>query len=826
MSSHTGNRDRSLKLTASAACIAAVLAGAGPVFAQDATTHADGAPGGEIIVTASRRSESVAKLPFNISAYGGDQLKQGNITSVTALTQQVPNFQIQDGGARAAAASIPIIRGLNASTQSSLSARYFQSPVGFYSDNAPITGNFPLFDVDRVEVLRGPQGTLYGAGSLSGAVRIVPTKPDTSGISGYVTGSGGLISHSDDKNYSVGGAVNLPLGSDFAIRISGRHEYEGGFIDQFDIFKRENDDYRSGKPLLADPADVANSPAVFFNKKDANIARTTSFRLAALWKPSDATKVELSYTHAFTKGNGGPLDNSYFAGGSFPIDPRQTIGATGEYERSLPMLEPFNRRTQLASLDISHDLGFATLSTTVALGHTKAQSVADQTVALLGTGYGVYYTGSPANPRAVVPVENRDKDRNLSEEIRLVSNGTGPVSFIAGLYFQQEHKNVDVFVLAPGAGEQSAAAHDGSLVPMALGGTYVLTEADGVSYSQFTDQQFRDYSAYGEISWQATDKLKLTGGARVFHQTFRQRFQGYSTFFFFGLDELQKSSVTSQIFKASASYQLGDRMQTYFTWSQGFRRGGANSFPLSGPVLEPASLLVYTPDKTNNFELGVKGNLGSIFIAADVFYINWKNPQIDLLTPYNLTNAVINGSEATSKGFEIEASGPLGDTGLSFNAGLAYAHSRLSKDFGLPAGDGLGGIVPNAIQGRKGDRVPGAPDWSGSFTLSYKADVGTKQKVGASVGVDFRSSILNGLESASASRPTRPAPAYAMLRASLSYSLDDWTVELYGTNLADKHVIIARAQRSASSFTRLGDWGESDIVARPREVGLRLTRAF
>lgn len=310
--------------SASAAAIVAAAMAIQPASAQETSepqSDQSAAGGsGEIVVTASRRSETVAKLPFNISAYGGDQLAKGNITSVAALTQQVPNFTIQNGGARSQASAIPIIRGINASQQQSLSSRYFQSPVGFYLDNSPITGGFPLFDVQRVEVLRGPQGTLYGAGALSGAVRIVPVKPSFDGVSGMTTGSITDVSHSGKYGYDLGTALNVPLGENFAIRAHVRHAYEAGFIDQKNIFKRENDDYRFGAPVLANPGDVGASPGVLFDKDDVNYARTTSFRVDALWEPSAETKIDLAYNFAYTKGNGGPGDNPAYEGGAFPIE--------------------------------------------------------------------------------------------------------------------------------------------------------------------------------------------------------------------------------------------------------------------------------------------------------------------------------------------------------------------------------------------------------------------------------------------------------------------------------------------------------------------------
>jgi len=791
-----------------------------PVAADDPATV------GEVVVTASRRAETVSKLPFNISAYGGQQLERANVTNVAALTRQVPNFTIQDNGPRTAASAIPIIRGLNASTPTVAAARYFQSPVGFYLGNAPLTGAFPLFDVQRIEVLRGPQGTLYGAGSLSGAVRIVPVDPKLDAFTGFVSASAGALAHAGKASYSASGAVNLPIGETLAVRINARHEYDAGFIDYRDVLRRENDDYARGRPVLANPANVATSPGVYFDKDDANYARTTSARVAALWSPTDAFSLTLAYNYAYSKGVGGNIDNNSFKGGPSPLDPRQILRPTGDYERSSPTLEPWDRRSQLASLDGSYDLGFATLSTTLAYGKSKAETLNDSTVNLLGSPYGYYYTGVPANPRTVIPVGNPDSDRSYTEEVRLVSKSGGTIDYAVGAFFQQQRRYIGLHVRAPGADVQSAAAHGGSTLPIAAGGTYVPLFADGSSFVQDTVQRFKDASVYGDLTWHVTDQWQVTGGARFFHQTFSSDLTAASSFFFLTVDERSSFKTDSQIFKLNTSYQIDPSNQVYATWSQGYRRGGANAFALEGPLREPRGLIAYDPDKTNNFEAGFKGTLGGIYYSADVFYIRWDKPQIDLSTPYGLWPVVVNARKATSKGFEAELSGPIGPPGLTFNLGLAYAKARLTKDFVLPAGDAAGGIISNAITGLKGDRLPGAPDWSGAANVSYKADLETLGSITYSLGIDFRSSTINQLPSLSPNAPTRRAPSYALLNGNIVWARDDWQAELYGTNLADTRVRFASNFRTNSSYRLTGDWGNAFAVARPREVGVRLTRRW
>lgn len=780
---------------------------------------------GEVVVTASRREETTTKLPFNISAYGAKQLQSANITSVTALSQQVPNFVIQDNGPRDAASSIPIIRGLNASTPANSSPRFFQTPVGFYLGNAPLTGYIPIEDVDRVEVLRGPQGTLYGAGSLAGAVRIVPTEPKLGRFGGEISGSVGAISHSSDTDNDVLGVVNIPIGQTVALRVAAQREYQGGFIDQHDIMRRQGN-YLSGAPVLANPGDVAGSPAVYFNKKDVNYAEIDSAKVALLWQPNDRFKATLAYNFAHLVGDGGPVDDYTYRGGPSPIDPRIMLGATGQYARSLPTLEPFHRDTHLATLDASYDLGFATLSGTVAYGHTEGEAVFDGTVNLLGTPYGAYYTGVPANPRAVIPVAQQDSESRYTEEVRLVSKEGGKFDYIVGAYFEQDQRHLGEDVYDPGADVQSAAANGGSTLPIVEGGTYIPLYPNNASYLQDAYQAFHDYSVYGDLTYHITDRWQVTGGARFSHQTFSQRFRGQSTFFEFDLNETNANTVNSQIFKANTSYQLTDHAQVYFTFSQGFRRGGANTFSTTGAVLEPTQLLLYRPDTTNNFEVGVKGSVYGLHYSADIFYVDWANPQIDLQTPYNLTSVVVNAKSAESKGVEFELAGPIGPKGLSFNLGLAYAPARLSSDFHLPSGSGLGTVVPDAINGQKGDRLPGAPDFSLSTNLNYKVDLADTSDVIFSLGVDYRSSTVDVLPHLNASTPVTTSPAYALLHGSIEYDRGDWQVMLYGTNLTDEHVVLAQGARTAISFARTGAWGDSYVVARPRELGLRVTRKF
>ena len=233
----------------------------------------------EVVVTATRRKETLEAVPYSISVVSADQLSNAGVTDISSLATAVPGLSMYDYGARLAGATVPIIRGINATGEPTRGFRTFeQAPVGTYIGNSPIDGYFQLDDLKQIEVLRGPQGTLYGAGALGGALRIIPNSPELNNFSGAIEASGGRVDHSDGTPYSLKGMVNLPLGDALAFRASGKYTYEPGFINVYGLFERTNNSL-SGIPLLANPADPINSPAIYRDRADWNFVYSLTFHL-------------------------------------------------------------------------------------------------------------------------------------------------------------------------------------------------------------------------------------------------------------------------------------------------------------------------------------------------------------------------------------------------------------------------------------------------------------------------------------------------------------------------------------------------------------------
>jgi len=796
-----------------------ILIGAGlamstvvPAIAQEASppsgTDKDGFSN-EIVVTANRREQDITAIPYNISAIGGDQLAATGVQSVADLAQQVPGLAINSAGGRYLSVQTPIIRGLNASS-SARNFAYGQAPVTTYLGNVAVNGYFPIDDVARVEVLRGPQGTLYGGGSLGGALRLIPNDPKLGAFEGHVGVRAALVSHSTDWDRSVNGLLNVPLGDTAALRVGGKIEHSAGFIDQFGIMELQGGAIST--PVLANPADVAGSSGVFYDKRDINYSKNRSVRVSLLWEPGADFRIVAAYNFSRDTGEGGPVDNPNYAGSPNPADPRISYPATGEYEVVGNAREPYHRSSHLGSLDMSYDAGFATLSTTTSYFDTAGDFINDATFGFLSlpSSYVAYYVGNPINPRFIELGRRTDSTKSFVQEIRLVSSGDNALDYVVGLYYENSRLRRNLYYYGPGAMEQSAAS----------GGVPVFTGSGDLSSTYLTASRFREAAAYGELTWHISPTFQITGGGRVFTQSFSSDLD--FALLGFGVTEQSdaKTKVTDAIFKVNASYEFAERNRVYATFSQGFRRGGTNSFATSGAFFEPAELLAYTPDTVDNYEVGVKGRLaGGLSYTASFFYDEWKNPQIDSFTPVNVWYAVINGAKARSKGVELEASGPIGG-GFSFSAGYALADAKFTKSFCFPVGDGGGGLLPCGISGTKGNRLPGSPKHSGAVNINYETDISADDKFDATLNINYRGSVENNLPGAVG---TYLHPDYWLVNASASWTHGPLRFSLFAENLFDKRATLGVERRTTPVVPGLLD---RETIISPRSVGAKVQFNF
>lgn len=769
----------------------------------------------EVIVTASRRSQTTEEVPYAISVVSPTQLANSGATDLAALARQVPGVSMTDSGARSSATTFPIIRGLNASPGAGSFRTFEQAPVGTYIGNSPIDGYFQFNDIERVEVLRGPQGTLYGAGALGGALRIIPAAPKLGEFSGNADMRLGTVDKATDPSYTTAATINLPIGETLALRVSGNYDYEPGFIDVHGLMRAD----ASGTPIPANPADP-DSSATYYSKDDWNEQKTFTGRASLLWQPTDKFNAQLAYMYSDLDGEGGRTVMRSFPGGPFVGDPRIVLPRGGDNTRFSAIEEPYSRQTDLASLDLSYDAGFATLSSTSSYFTTEGDTALDSSYALYRIPqYLGYYVGSTLNPRFVIPQVYADNSHTFTQEVRLVSN-TEPgqmFDYVAGVFYEQQTRIGSWLVSVPGSPER--AEQLGCTGFWSPGAEFpdcrVLIGPNDVNVDQHDKQTFEDKSVFGELTWHFAAHGDLTVGFRHFEQDFKdvQSLELYS----FGLSvpkEPRVSKASKTTWKINPSYEYATNHRVYAVWSQGFRRGGSNAIPLVGPFGDNPALIQYQPDEADNYEIGVKGHFANgLSYTLDVFKIIWDNPQIGGTTP--TTNfAVWNADEATSEGAELDINAPFGDSGLSIALSGAYADATFSKDYLVPST--FGDIV-----GFKGQQLPGSPKVSAAATLNYERDIGANYRLATSLNGTYRDEVVLS-NFGILGQPPLTADKLTVVNASAALSWDAWLVGLYVTNLTNKRTLLSPGNPDPFS----SNLSTASLINQPREVSLRLGYSF
>jgi len=767
----TGARIRGgFSVLALAAALTAIDGGASMASAQST----EGEPAAEgaadsIYVTASRRKQSVEDVPYNISAISGDDLNAARVTDFSKLTRSIPGLQLTDRGIRDNSTSARLIsRGLNTESAAIADLPFVTaSPVATYVDETPVFVNLRLNDIERVEFLRGPQGTLYGSGSLGGTLRFIQNKPDASGFSAKAEAGVSFTNDAGGPNYTVSGMVNAPIGENAALRVSGGHDFYHGFIDGLGRAIIGAD----GLPAPSDPGDPINSAPATEAVKDINDADVSYLHAALRVTPNDIWDIQLSYHYQREQG-----------------DNRDAQSATpGIPQRKVTTLldEPSTRELHLGSLDIEVDFGFAALTSSTSYYQTTTEAIGD--------GTGIYGTlGYLFTPRITARSNLDSRKSAVVQEARLVSNSDGPVDWIIGVYYQNE----DSIEL----NEHDYFLGDGLI------GNPVTDPTDLFLHLRRTSD-FSDLAGFGELTYHVTDRWQVTGGFRAF----KQKFDSFSFFNFpaFGFYPGDPNSFKDSdvLFKANTSYEVNDAATVYATFSQGFRRGGANSIPTSGPLAEPAGLISYAADRVNNYEIGVKGRFDSgIRYSAALYYIDWSDAQIGTLSPVFGYDVAVNGGDATGKGAEFELSGPLTDD-LEFSFGYAYTDAHLEEGFS------------GYVSGAPDARLPGVSKHALSGSLDYSRAVSADLDFLAHIDGSYRSKFVNSVDPGA--DIYREFEGFPLIGASLSLASERWRVSLYAENLFDELGLSAQNDPVENGSLYHVEWG-----VRPRTIGLMLSAEY
>jgi iron complex outermembrane recepter protein len=704
----------------------------------------------EIVVTAQKRSESIQNVPYNISAVSAESLHDAGSLSMNNLTQLVPGLATVDQGPASRGNNNNfVLRGLRTDTPGGGAAgplyhNLSASSISTYFGEVPVFFQAPLDDIERVEVLRGPQGTLYGSGAESGTIRFVPHRPEFGATYGEISGEGSHSDHSSHENGEIHGMLNLPLADNLALRVVAGETHIGGFIDA-------TDRVQVGPGLVPVPSVPGNLASGFVLgpvQKGVNSSDQWFGRLALRWQPAPGTDIQFDYLHQHTSmadaqwGSdwaGGPFDSST---GVFPATSTLNTRPGCKFCTTNWIAEPYSSHVDLADLVASFDVGLGTVTSATSYYNSPYTATTDQT----GIFYGNPATNSPVGslvvpnypyygyPRLTSPTYTQSTDAAIVEELRLVSNPGKIFDYVAGLYFEHEHfsEHFDQDLWGQNAFLDYIGNPNPSPIPDLL-------------YRRNEHTAFTDRALFGELTFHVTSQWQVTGGLRVFRQTSSfangAEIPLCGTFCSTDLtDPYGRSLVTGSVtntravWKFNTSYDFTPTLKVYATYSEGFRHGGSSNFPTVGPFASVPSLQNVTPDVSKNAELGVKGSLlgHRISYFADVYRMDTDNFQIDIA---NLGGAwgALNGSKSRSQGVELQVDASITS---QFRAGLGYAYTDAYVlksfnvidyvPFALEPTLGGTGATASLFGGPidAGSRMPGVSKNTANVMLEYSIPMG------------------------------------------------------------------------------------------------------
>lgn len=831
---------KTLLLTASAAVLASTFA-----FTAAAQEAVDDAGEGElrveaVTVTATRRAESVQDIPLNIAAVGSAQIEEQGFDELADVLAYVPGINVVDRGGRQG--NPIIVRGLNADGLGSGDGNNDGGgTVATYLGEVPVYVDLKLNDLERVEVLLGPQGTLYGAGTLGGAIRYIPKKPDFGGDTLDVRTEISQYSEADDLSYDTGFTFNKVLASNFAVRGSLDFEKDSGFVDYPYIVREIG--VSDPDPDFSDPADVA---ANLRRVNDADGEDVLSGRIAARWEPTPWLDGTLTYY----------LQKSDIDGrrGS---SKRSTVPA-GDYELAKRVPEPNEITNQLLALEVVADLGFAELTSATGYSKYADDGQRDQTDLLITLEYS--YESFPSFASFT---HEKGKEDRINQELRLVSKTEGPLNWIVGGFYNQLEQAAYSAEFTPGY-----AAFAGFSRP-----------DDLEYYSQFYSK-LEESAFFGEIGYDLTDKWTVTVGGR-YYQYDLESFSDVDfplfdpAFIPVGVSSLQDSlqadfaagspngtertgqSDEGTLYKFNTAYKFTEDFLGYLTVSEGYRIGDSNgiadcpAFDPLAPNVQGACALApgqqfglnagdvstrderqYLPDTTTNYEVGFKSTLagGRVTLNGAAYYVEWTDPQLTSATINASLPITVNADGAESKGVEFNGQWIVTDA-LSLRG--SYSHTEAALTAAAP---GLvGSITPPGfgtvlIDGRDGDRLPGSPEDQFSVFGTYVHDLAGGRTLTFHGGYAWQGEVLTRTGDLG---DGITLDSYGVANASAVYDTGPWSATLFVNNLFDEYYETGVV--STPLFNQVltdSDGGPVytrsfyTFVGAPRAVGVRFNYKF
>lgn len=746
------------------ACVAAIAAS--PAAAQS-DVQASARRGGEdeIIVTAQKREQTVIDVAQSISVVSGGLLERSQATNFQDYLSFVPGLQVNQS---ALGAGRLVLRGLNTGGVASTVGVYIdETPFGSstaLANGAVLAGDFDTFDIARVEVLRGPQGTLYGASTLGGLVKYVTNTPVLGKVEGRVRGAiedtkGGDIS------YHGNAVVNVPLGETLALRASGFYRKNGGWIDSIGTTA---------------PDSFGFTPA---SDVDANINDSRSYggRASLLFKPSDSFDVRLT---AYLQNIRADADSTVES------DPDNLNTLYGRQTQSQFAPEFTNVDYRIYNATINADLGFATLTSSTSYA-TQRQTFRDDATFNL-SGLVREALGAPANDFVL---DQRVNNRKWTQELRLAGTIGDTFDWLVGGYYNDEKAALvqDFRALTPNTIDVIA-------FPFVLGNVDLSSD-------------YKEYAGFANGTLHLGEMFDIDFGGRYSHN--KQVASQVASGVLAGnvpVNSDLRSSDDVFTYSVAPKYKINERASIYARVAKGYRPGGPNVIAPNAPAGTPAT---FDPDTVVSYEAGLKGETadGSFALDLALFHIDWND--IQLLTVVNGFGVNINGAGAKSQGAEFTVT-LRPTTGLVVSINGAYTNAELQDD------------APELVGGLDGDQLPFTPKYAVSINPDYDWDLGndTKAFVGGSLRFLSEQTGTFDAEYRAANARQRQLPSYVTIDLRAGVDLGRFSIEAYARNIGNAEGKTSTGVLTGSGLPLNPAGAIMTGVIRPRSFGLALSAEY
>lgn len=683
----------------------------------------------EVVVTARKKSESLQDIPSSIQAFSNDTLEQLNVNNFDdyiALAPSMSAVSLGPGNAQV------YMRGVSDGSSGVGAASGASPSVAIYLDEQPVTAigrnlDVHIYDIERIEVLAGPQGTLYGASSQSGTLRIITNKPDASEFEAGIDVSYGVTKQGESSN-SLEGFVNIPLVEDkMALRVAAWRQQDGGYIDNVLV----NKTYNNGAPYVTDNSE--------FVKKDFNDSSNAGFRAALKYDIND----EWSTTVGF-------MQQKIESNGVFDHDP-QDIG-------DLEVARFFNDKNEddfsQASLQIEGTVADHDLIYSGSFLDRDVDYELDYSSYSEGSSYIELYVcdydsnnvfSNCGDPR--IQFTNDSKYKRVSHELRLQSPQDDGLRYIVGAFYEKSEHDFEWYWNIPGIRPEKVVR--------------------GTNAYYMTDQKRVDEqkSIFGEFSYDLTESLTATAGFRYFDSSSSVVGDQGS---FFGVKNVNvETEETGDLLKFNLTYQIDDDIMVYGTFSEGYRPGSANRDPIPGKIAES-----YKSDIVTNYEFGWKTTFmdGRLRFNGSAYLMQWEDMQLTRqdfsLTFFTFTENV---SEAEIKGIETDLTF-MATENLMLSAAVSYNNAELSQEY-----QSTNAMAPS------GTRLAFVPELKGTVIARYDFDI-SEYQANVQFLYNYTSDSYNNLFPSQ--RQEQAAYQFGNLSADLES--DAWIAGVYIKNLWDE----------------------------------------